>query len=56
MFCLIYFSNLFYVHSFQATHDPETFDDDDFFQILVKEVIEQRSSQASNDPIAMSRS
>ncbi|KAK0425596.1 hypothetical protein QR680_009278 [Steinernema hermaphroditum] len=38
----------------EATHDVELFDDDDFYQNLLKELIEKKSAQTS-DPIEMSR-
>uniref|UniRef100_A0A915ECI4 SSD domain-containing protein n=1 Tax=Ditylenchus dipsaci TaxID=166011 RepID=A0A915ECI4_9BILA len=38
----------------QANHDTEIYDDDDFFQTLLKEVIERRS-QNTTDPIAISK-
>lgn len=37
------------------THDSEIFDDDDFYQTLLKEFIDQKSSETS-DPIQISRS
>uniref|UniRef100_A0A1I7SNV7 TRAUB domain-containing protein n=2 Tax=Bursaphelenchus xylophilus TaxID=6326 RepID=A0A1I7SNV7_BURXY len=38
----------------EQTHDPEIFDDDDFYQTLLKEFIDQKSSQTL-DPIQISR-
>jgi protein AATF/BFR2 len=37
-----------------STHDSEIFDDDDFYQSLLKEFIERKSAQ-TDDPVAMSR-
>uniref|UniRef100_A0AC34GXN2 Protein AATF n=1 Tax=Panagrolaimus sp. ES5 TaxID=591445 RepID=A0AC34GXN2_9BILA len=38
----------------ESAQDPEIFDDDDFYQALLKDFIDQKSSQ-TNDPVAMSR-
>ena len=38
----------------ESSTDPEIFDDDDFYQILLKDFIEQKSAQTS-DPVEMSR-
>ena len=38
----------------QADFDVEIFDDDDFYQVLLKEMID-RKTNTSNDPIAMTR-
>lgn len=39
----------------EADVDEEIFDDDDFYQVLLKEMIDKKTS-ASQDPIAMTRS
>ncbi|KAE9550794.1 hypothetical protein FO519_005997 [Halicephalobus sp. NKZ332] len=38
----------------ESSIDPEIFDDDDFYQVLLKEFIEQKNAQTS-DPVEMSR-
>jgi hypothetical protein len=38
----------------QELIDPEIFDDDDFYQQLLKDLIDRRSADI-NDPVAMSR-
>ncbi|GMT30299.1 hypothetical protein PFISCL1PPCAC_21596, partial [Pristionchus fissidentatus] len=39
----------------EATHDVEIFDDDDFYQVLLRDLIERKQAVDTNDPIAMSR-
>ncbi|PAV81306.1 hypothetical protein WR25_09310 isoform C [Diploscapter pachys] len=39
----------------EADQDVEIFDDTDFYQILLKEFIEKKTSNSSNDAVAMSR-
>ncbi|KAF8365606.1 hypothetical protein PRIPAC_83435 [Pristionchus pacificus] len=39
----------------ESTHDTEIFDDDDFYQVLLRDLIERKQAVDTNDPIAMSR-
>ncbi|GMT02521.1 hypothetical protein PENTCL1PPCAC_24695 [Pristionchus entomophagus] len=39
----------------ESTHDVEIFDDDDFYQSLLRDLIERKQAVDTNDPIAMSR-
>ncbi|GMR55914.1 hypothetical protein PMAYCL1PPCAC_26109 [Pristionchus mayeri] len=39
----------------ESTHDVEIFDDDDFYQVLLRDLIECKQAVDTNDPIAMSR-